>query len=197
MSYSVHDVSQQLGVLITTPNGSYGGIWMAGGGLSSNSNYIFAAIANGSFNLSTQDYSDSVLKLSPSTLKIIDSFSAYNYTVLNNNDDDFGSAEPLLIQSGSTSLVITADKKGVIYVLNQNKLGGFSKNKNDDIQEITTDNNPIMNNMAYFNGKLYVGANNMPLESFELLDGKFSQNPVSATQNIFGNGAKMGKVQIR
>ena len=193
MSYSVHDVSQQLGVLITTPNGSYGGIWMAGGGLSSNSNYIFAAIANGSFNLSTQDYSDSVLKLSPSTLKIIDSFSAYNYTVLNNNDDDFGSAEPLLIQSGSTSLVITADKKGVIYVLNQNKLGGFSKNKNDDIQEITTDNNPIMNNMAYFNGKLYVGANNMPLESFELLDGKFSQNPVSATQNIFGNGGEDGQ----
>src|SRR5208283_2092422 len=44
MSYSAHDVTQQLGVLITTPNGSYGGIWMSGGGLSSNGSYIFVAV---------------------------------------------------------------------------------------------------------------------------------------------------------
>lgn len=193
MSYSAHDVTQQLGVLITTPNGSYGGVWMSGGGLSSNGSYIFVAVANGSFNLSTQDYGDSMLKLSPSTLKITDSFSSFNYKALNSNDDDFGSAEPLLVQSGSTSLVITADKLGVVYILNQNKLGGFNKNKNNDIQEITMDNNPVMNNMAYFNGKLYVGANNMPLESFALSNGKFSQNPVSQTQNTFGNGGEDGQ----
>ena len=52
-------------------------------------------------------------------------------------------------------------------------------------------NNPVMNNMAYFNGKLYVGANNMPLESFALSNGKFSQNPVSQTQNTFGNGVEL------
>jgi hypothetical protein len=33
----------------------------------------------------------------------------------------------------------------------------------------------------------------MPLESFELSNGKFSQNPVSATQNIFGNGGEDGQ----
>jgi hypothetical protein len=193
MSYGAHDVSQQLGVLVTTPNGSYGGIWMADGGLSSNGSYIFAAVANGSFNLSTQDYGDSMLKLSPNTMKITDSFSAFNYKALNSNDDDFGSVEPLLIQSGSTSLVITADKLGVVYVLNQNKLGGFNKNKNNDVQEITMDNNPVMNNMAYFDGKLYIGANNMPLESFALSNGKFSKNPVSQSQNTFGNGGEDGQ----
>jgi len=193
MSYSAQDVSRQLGVLITTLNGSEGGVWMAGGGLSSDGSYIFAGVANGTCDPSTQDYGDSMLKLSPSTLKIIDSFSAFNYDELNNNDDDFASAEPLLIQSASTPLVITADKLGVIYVLNQNNLGGYGKSRNNDIQEISVGNTPIMNNMAYFNGQLYVGANNMPLESFNLSNGDFNPSPASATQNEFGNGGEDGQ----
>jgi hypothetical protein len=88
MSYSAHDVTEQLGVLITTLNGSEGGIWMAGGGLSSDGSYIFAGVANGTCDPSTQDYGDSMLKLSPNNLKIIDSFSAFNYDELNSSDDD-------------------------------------------------------------------------------------------------------------
>ena len=193
MSYSTQNVSQQLGVLITTLNGSEGGVWMAGGGLSSDGTYIFAGVANGTCDPSTQDYGDSMLKLSPNNLKIIDSFSAFNYQELNSNDDDFASAEPLLIQSGLTSLVITADKLGVIYVLDQNNLGGYGKSKNNDVQEISVGNMPIMNNMAFFNGQLYVGANNMPLESFELSLGIFNTTPVSVTQNEFGNGGEDGQ----
>jgi hypothetical protein len=193
MSYSTQNVSQQLGVLITTLNGSEGGVWMAGGGLSSDGTYIFAGVANGTCDPSTQDYGDSMLKLSPNNLKIIDSFSAFNYQELNSNDDDFASAEPLLIQSGLTSLVITADKLGVIYVLDQNNLGGYGKSKNNDVQEISVGNTPIMNNMAFFNGQLYVGANNMPLESFELSLGIFNTTPVSVTQNEFGNGGEDGQ----
>ena len=193
MSYSAQDVTEQLGVLITTLNGSEGGIWMAGGGLSSDGSYIFAGVANGTCDPSTQDYGDSMLKLSPSNLKIIDSFSAFNYEELNSNDDDFASAEPLLIQSGLTSLVITADKLGVIYVLDQNNLGGDGKSKNNDVQEISVGNTPIMNNMAFFNGQLYVGANNMPLESFALFNGIFNPTPVSVTQNEFGNGGEDGQ----
>jgi hypothetical protein len=166
MSYSANDLTAQLGVLITTLNGSEGGVWMAGGGLSSDGSYIFVGVANGTCDPSTQNYGDSMLKLSPDNLKILDSFSAFNYDELNNNDDDFASAEPLLIQSGLTSLVITADKLGVIYVLDQNNLGGYGKSKNNDIQEISVGNTPIMNNMAFFNGQLYVGANNMSLESW-------------------------------
>ena len=193
MSYSAQDVSQQLGVLITTLNGTEGGVWMAGGGLSSDGSYIFAGVANGTCDPSTQDYGDSMLKLSPNNLQIIDSFSAFNYDELNSYDDDFASAEPLLIQSGSTPLVITADKLGVIYVFNQNDLGGYGKSKNNDIQEISVGNTPIMNNMAYFNGQLYVGANNMPLESFNLSDNYFNPDPASATQNEFGNGGEDGQ----
>ncbi len=193
MSYSAKDVTEQLGVLITTLDGSEGGVWMAGGGLSSDGSYIFAGVANGTCDPSTQDYGDSMLKLSPNNLKIIDSFSAFNYDELNSNDDDFASAEPLLIQSGLTFLVITADKLGVIYVLDQNNLGGYDKSKNNDIQEISVGNTPIMNNMAFFNGQLYVGANNMPLESFELFNGNFNPTPVSVTQNEFGNGGEDGQ----
>jgi len=166
---------------------------MAGGGLSSDGTYIFAGVANGTCDPSTQDYGDSMLKLSPNNLKIIDSFSAFNYQELNSNDDDFASAEPLLIQSGLTSLVITADKLGVIYVLDQNNLGGYGKSKNNDVQEISVGNTPIMNDMAFFNGQLYVGANNMPLESFELSLGNFNPDPASATQNQFGNGGEDGQ----
>jgi hypothetical protein len=193
MSYSANDVTEQLGVLITTLNGSEGGVWMAGGGLSSDGAYIFAGVANGTCDPLTQDYGDSMLKLSPNNLKIIDSFSAFNYDELNGNDDDFASAEPLLIQSGLTSLVVTADKLGVIYVLDQNNLGGYGKSKNNDIQEISVGNTPIMNNMAFFNGQLYVGANNMSLESFELSLGNFNPDPASATQNQFGNGGEDGQ----
>jgi hypothetical protein len=193
MSYSAQAVSQQLGVLITTLNGSEGGVWMAGGGLSSDGTYIFAGVANGTCDPSTRDYGDSMLKLSANNLNITDSFSAFNYDELNSDDDDFASAEPLLIQSGLTPLVITADKLGVIYVLDQNNLGGYSKSKNNDIQEISVGNTPIMNNMAFFNGELYVGANNMPLESFELSLGNFNLTPVSVTQNEFGNGGEDGQ----
>jgi hypothetical protein len=166
---------------------------MAAGGLSSNGSYLFAAVANGTVNMATKDYGDSMLKLSPNNLKIIDSFSAYNYQTLNSNDDDFGSAEPLLIQSGSTRLVITADKLGMIYVLNQNKLGGYNRDKNDNIQDISLGDTCIMNNMAYFNDQLYVGANNMPLQKFKLSGNKFNQKPVSSTENIFGNGGEDGE----
>jgi hypothetical protein len=196
MGYNAQDLSRQPAVLMTTPNGTQGGIWMAGGGCSSDGTSVFTAVGNGTSDMAKKDYGNSALKVESGTLKVIDSFSVYNSQSINNSDADFGSTQPLLIpanQSGTSPLLITADKNGTIYVLIQNTLGGFNANKNNDLQEISVGSTPIMNNMAFFNNHLYVGPNNLPLESFELSRGKFGAKPVSSSIRTFGNGGEDGE----
>jgi outer membrane protein assembly factor BamB len=84
---------------------------------------ILVSTGNGPFNGHT-DWGDSVLELSP-TLKLLHNFSPPNQAVLNSDDWDLGSTEPVLLpfRKGSR-LAVQGGKEGLLYLLNLNRLDG-------------------------------------------------------------------------
>jgi len=72
-----------------TPNGSQGGIWMAGAGpVLDVSGNLYYATGNGTFDGST-GFGESLVKLTPTTLGVTDYFAPSDYATLNANDLDF------------------------------------------------------------------------------------------------------------
>ena len=102
--------------------GSGSGIWGAGGPVVDGSGNVYAATGNGvSAGCSSVDQNDAVVRLS-STLALQDYFMPNDWQA--NwclNDQDLGSAGPLLI---SSSLLFQAGKRGGGFLLNPASLGG-------------------------------------------------------------------------
>jgi hypothetical protein len=125
---------QQAVVYNTTPNGHEGGIWMAGQGLSADTNgNLFVSVANGTVgNDSNGDRRDiigrgeSFLKLTRNgTNLVVDTwFTPADYQTLENNDWDLGSAGMLLIPN--TTLAFSGGKEGVLYLVDRDDMGGLS-----------------------------------------------------------------------
>src|SRR4029077_1915591 len=89
------------------------GIWQTGNGLVADANgNIYAVTGNGNFDVNTggQDYGCAYLKLSGSTLSVLDYFVPYNQSYLNlqNNDVDLGAGGPLLVPN--TTLLVGGGK---------------------------------------------------------------------------------------
>ena len=86
---------QQLGVFVSTPNGTRGSIWQAGGGPAADSEgNIYLQTANGTFDANTGglDYGDSILKLglANDVLGVEDYFTPFDQSYLAANDFDLG-----------------------------------------------------------------------------------------------------------
>ena len=95
MAYDAANIANQNGAWAVTPNGNDGGIWMSGGGPSSDSNgNIFTGTGNGTFDANTNgpDYGDSAvhLTLSKSGLAVADYFTPGDQLRLSNLDNDMG-----------------------------------------------------------------------------------------------------------
>ena len=104
-----------------SPNGGGAGIWMAGAGPAFDSaGNVYYATGNGTFDGAT-DYGESLVKLSPSTLGVLDYFTPSTYNTLNTNDLDFGSAGPTMLPG--TNLIVQGGKTGIIYLTNLSNLG--------------------------------------------------------------------------
>ena len=106
--------------LCLTPNDSEGSIWQSGGGLTTDGTNIFCTVGNGSFKPATNAWGLSALKLD-STFNILSSFTPFNYNALNDSDLDLSSSVTLIPGS---SLCTAQGKGGIIYVMDQNNLGG-------------------------------------------------------------------------
>ena len=142
-------------VFNSTPHGTGGGIWQSGAGPASDGSSIYVATANGTFDLIqanplANDAGDSLLRLNPSNLAILDyytPFDVFNYPPPNGtglclNDEDFGSGGVLVVPAPFTynnqSVLVNADKQSNLYVTNRASLGGFNSNGGNDIQTLLT-----------------------------------------------------------
>ena len=174
----------QVAVFNDTPDGSEGGIWMAGGGASSDQNgNVYVTTGNGTFdaNLGGPDYGDSFLKLTP-TLSVSDYFTPSNQAQLSASDNDLGSSALVLLpdQTGpngqTVHLAVSAGKAGTIYLVNRDKMGGF--NSTDQVvDEISGQILGLYDTPAYFNGNVYfVAVGDVP-KAFSLSNGTFSSTP--------------------
>jgi len=191
IGYSATDIRQQLGAWTTTPNGRGGGIWMSGGGISSDiSGNLYLASGNGNFQPPYENYGDTAFRLSTSGgLSMTDYFTPDNQQTLDAQDNDMGTSDMMLMptQAGShTNIVITADKSGTVYVLDRDRLGGNSSaNPNNDVDHFHV-SGTIHNSFSYFNGYVYMGCDGQPVRSYKVVSGSLQHTADSESTHSFG-----------
>ncbi len=183
LAYQADDVTKQVASLNITKNGVAGGVWMSGGGVSSDGKNLYAAVGNGTFDPAHENYGDSVIAMDYK-LAVTDYFTPFNQAYLQEKDLDMGVSEVIFaLDAQGSSTLITADKMGKIYFLDSKNLGKFNQDKNNIPQELIS-SNLLINNLAYFNHVVYVGASRKPLQAFTQKNGVF--NKTSETSNRFG-----------
>lgn len=204
-----------VGAFNATPDGTWGGIWQAGGGPAADaSGNVYVITGNGTFDADTaggRDFGDSFLKLAGRSLTLSDYFTPYNQADLEAADRDLGSGPPLLLPDqlvGPTHLLVSAGKEGVIYLLNRDNMGQFlPASAGQDPQIVQRVPSALGGGLfgapAYYASKVYFAAANDTLKAFDLSDGLFTpvvtpapsaQSPTTfgfpgATPTISANGS--------
>jgi hypothetical protein len=187
---------QQLAVFCTTPNGQRGAIWLAGGGISADTNTppnLYVVTANGTFDYNTggDDYSDSVLRMqlvtSPSTqFQVLDYFTPANQATLQSQDLDLGSSPALLLptQSGPyPNLLAIGGKDGRIWLLNRDNLGQYQTNDTGAVEVIPeVGSDSLFGGMTYWNDNIYVQEDGSYLDQLALSNGTVPQSPTYVSE---------------
>jgi hypothetical protein len=194
----------QTSVLNLTPNGSEGGIWMAGAGPGADANgNVFLLTGNGTFDTTLTaggfpnkgDYGNAFVKISTSggTLAVADYFTMSNTTSESNADEDLGSGGAMLLlqlndaQGHLRSLGVGAGKDGHIYVVDQANLGKFNAGANAIYQDMPGAlPGGVWSSPAWFNGTLYYGSVGSTLKAFAFTSGLFQTTPASHSSHSFG-----------
>jgi len=124
----------------SSPNNFFlSSIWMSGYGLAADDsgNVVFVT-GNSDYSGTTYDgvsnIQESVVKVSSDLTTVVDLFTPSNQASLDEGDTDFGSGGVLVLpdQTGSTPhLAVAAGKYGSMYLMNEDKLGGYSTTTNN------------------------------------------------------------------
>jgi hypothetical protein len=121
--------------LATSPNTFFlSSIWMSGFGPSTDdSGNILVVTGNSDYSGTTYDgvnnIQESVIKVSPDLSMVLDLFTPSNWSVLDQQDADFGSGGVMVLpdQPGSyPHLAVAAGKVGSMFFMNEDNLGGYS-----------------------------------------------------------------------
>jgi hypothetical protein len=157
-------------------------IWMTGfaPAIDSSGN-VFVVTGNGDFEKGKRDWGESVLEL-PSTLRMVsDSFTPAAWRQLNNGDVDFGSGGVMLLPvvQGQTAppMAVAMGKDAVLYLLNQNSLGGMKAKDAGALQwqRLGGSGGGIWGGPAYYGGSsggmVYAQINGDVLRGFSVATG--------------------------
>ena len=212
--------SAQRAVFVSTPDGSDGGIWNSGAGITADSSAnVYIATGNGSFdtvhNPSTE-LGDSIVKilLNGSSLAAVDYFTPYNEAAYNTGDLDVGSGGVLLLpdQPGSHPHQLLLGAKGRwMYEVDRdqmtlNNLHFCFNNCMIDPQIISEfqPNGDSFSTPAYWNESIYYCGSNGQLSVYPISGGVVSSVASSfvpffirfpgATPSISSNGNTNGIV---
>jgi hypothetical protein len=200
----------QTAVFNDTPNGNDGGIWMSGGApaLDSDGNMFFST-GNGSFDATTSvatppapnnDYGETFVNLSPSTLAVQDFYTPSQSSTWSENDLDLSSSGITVLPDGvgpttHPNVLVASDKQGHLWMMDRSKLSGFSPTANNTVQYLTLPNNNtcltvdqqcVYATPAYWNGTIYIAIESGPLMALQLSEGLFQINgqvAVAASQS--------------
>ena len=127
-------VLSQVASFCTTPNGSDGGIWQAGKGLTADAaGNIYFSIGNGTFDVNSggKDYGMCYMKLSP-TLQVLDYFAPFDESSRSNADLDLGNSGIVGIP-GTAAMFGGGTKFGSAFLLDSGNLGNFTTNGPDKV----------------------------------------------------------------
>jgi hypothetical protein len=208
MSYNAGTLAQEAVFNTETDltNGFFGGIWMSGDGVASDSSgNLFFATGNGDYRNATGDWGDSIVKLSgPSggAFTVADWFTPFNQSSLSGADADLGSGGVMLLPdlppgSAHQHLLVQMGKEGKIYLVDRDNMGKFcstcTSQDTQIVQEIPGATNGIWGSPSYWNGSVYYGggndggsADNLKAFSFNANgSGVLSTSPTSKSSNSF------------
>ena len=210
---------QQVGVFNDTPNGSEGGIWMAGAGpAEAPDGTIYCITGNGTFDTGANpvDFGDSFVKLTPgSNLALTDYFAPYNQATLNAGDLDLGSGGAMVLPDavGSTQhphLVVGCGKQGIVYLLDRDNMGHFNPAGDTQVVQTVTlsgtggPSELLFGLPAFFNNRIYYQGVGLPLKAFAISNAVINATLVSqatdtvtfrgATPSVSANGTTNGLV---
>jgi len=190
-------------VLNLVPNGSEGGIWMAGTAPAADAaGNVFFIMGNGDFDATLNasgfpangNCGNCFVKLSTSGgLKLADYFTPHNTVAESNADLDFGSGGGILLMdltdSGGTTrhLSVGAGKDALIYVVDRDAMGKFNASTDQIYQEISGQlGGSVFSMPAFFNGTVYYGAVGDALKAFPVASAKLASAPLSQSTHQFG-----------
>jgi hypothetical protein len=134
-TYANNTLAQKMKYVIS-PNGSQGGIWQGGVGLSADADGLYFAAGNGSTNPSSTplDLSESVVRLSLTDLSVQDYWIPQAFNYLNSVDADMSTGAIVVPHNR----VISGSKNGQMYVLDRTNLGKYDVNGDQILQTLTT-----------------------------------------------------------
>ncbi len=199
---------QLLKVFNTTPNVNAnsdanegeGGIWQTGGGLAFDGTRLYVETANGDFDPSIGDYSDSFLAIAPDNstaasphltgygLDVSDYFTPFNEQSLADADADLGSGGLLLLpdQPGAhPHELLGGGKQGTIYLIDRDTMGNFNAGFDNVVQKVSVGHG-FFNSPAYFNGAIYYHAVGDVLKEYTLTNGLLSAAPTATGHDSNG-----------
>jgi hypothetical protein len=202
MAFSASTLAQT-SVLNLVPNGSEGGIWMAGTAPAADpAGNIFFIIGNGDFDttLNTTGFpangncGNCFVKLTTSGgLKLADYFTPHNTVAESNADTDFGSGGGILLVDSTDSngnirhLSVGAGKDSIIYVVDRDSMGKFNSATDQIYQEISGQlGGGVFSMPAFFNGTVYYGAVGDALKAFPVVSARLAGTPSSQSTHHFG-----------
>jgi hypothetical protein len=184
---------QPVATFNTSPNAFGNSIWEAGCAPAADvSGNIYVATANGTFDVSTggPDYGDSVLKLEPRALAVLDWFSPFNTQFLDVGDYDLGSGGTMLLpdQPGlHPHLLVVAGKEGRIYLLDRDNLGHFNPVSDQVVQELIGGIKPFnFTTPAYWQSNVYYASAYDNLRMFPVRNGLLSSSTAAVSPETFG-----------
>ena len=179
-------------------------IWSSGAGPAADaSGNVYVATGNGAYD-GTKNFSESVLKISP-TGSLIDWFTPFNRATFDANDIDLGSAGVIVLPDTVAStahphLALATGKIAILYLLDisqpspgQTKMGKFNSGSNLDVQEVIPVPPPNTTQLdggnygipAYWNGNIYTTGQNFPLSQFTISNGAIATPQFAVSSNMF------------
>lgn len=196
IGYNAKDLHQQRYVFNVTPHGTEGSIWNSGAAPAIGAKgHIYLVTANGTFNgFVHQDWGDSFLKLNPESsgvLKVIDFFTPYNQSKLNEEDQDVGAGGVVLLprsygDSQHPHLLTGSDKTGEIYLIDCHAMGGYHEalKENEIVQEFhvgTRRYNASFTTPCCFDSWVYWSMVGSPIRAYKLVRAHYAPYPTSWT----------------
>jgi Beta-propeller repeat/Abnormal spindle-like microcephaly-assoc'd, ASPM-SPD-2-Hydin len=119
-------------------------IWMSGSGIAADqSGNLYLLTGNSDRSGTTYDgvtdIQESIIKVSADLSQVVDLFTPYDWSTLDQNDTDFGSGgvmllppQPRLTLNGPVlNLAVAAGKEGNMFLMSQDDLGGYDPNGNN------------------------------------------------------------------
>jgi hypothetical protein len=190
MGYNASSLAQT-GVFCTSPSAGGAGLWMgASGGPSVDaSGNIIVVTGNGDYDGATA-WSMSILKLNPSTLAIIDSYTPSDWATMNGSDSDLGSSSAMMIP-GTTRIVAGAKDYRVFQVDSANMGGLGGANSGATAQVFASDPAGVISthsgiyNGTFFNGSAFFPNTNGKIFEFAFSSGSFNTTPTATSSPTF------------